>query len=93
MSWWRSSCGVNGLEATITLEYDDEAVAEAVAAAVSPDNFKTPADLAVVTARKRNLVTTEIHSEGKMATFIATIDDLLFCVSVAERALKAVREG
>jgi tRNA threonylcarbamoyladenosine modification (KEOPS) complex Pcc1 subunit len=84
---------VNELEATITLEYDDEEVAEAVARAVSPDNFKTPNDLAVVTSRNSKLVTTEIRTEGKMATFIATIDDLLFYVSVAEKALKAVREG
>lgn len=81
------------MEATITLEYDDVKVAEAVAEAVSPDNHKTPADLAIVTSRKRNLVTTEIHAERKMATFIATIDDLLFCISIAERTLKAIRNS
>ena len=80
------------MEATITLEYDEAKTAEAVAEAVSPDNFKTPADLTVKTQRERQSVITKICSEGKMATFIATIDDLLCCVSVAERTLKAVKE-
>jgi hypothetical protein len=91
MSWWRNNCGVSGLEATVTLEYDDVRVAEAVAAAVSPDNYKTPVGMTVTTARRGNAVTTEIRAEGKIATFIATIDDLLFCASTAEKALRAVQ--
>lgn len=79
------------LEATITLEYDDEKVAEAVADAVSPDNYKTPTNLSIATVRNRNVVVTEIKTEGKILTFIATIDDLLFSVSVAEKTLRAVQ--
>ena len=79
------------MEATITLEFDDDKTAEAVANAVSPDNYKTPADLTVKTGRKQNVVSTEIWAEGKMATFIATIDDLLFSVSVAEKSLRAIQ--
>jgi hypothetical protein len=93
MSWWRSSCGVSGLEATVTLEYDDVKTAEAVAAAVSPDNYKTPVDMTVTTRQEKNSVTTKITAQGKIATFIATIDDLLFCVSVAEKAVGAVRKA
>ena len=87
-----NSCGAKRLEATITLEYDDEKTAEAVARAVSPDNFKTPIGLAVRTIRKNNTVVTEIKAEEKIATFIATIDDLLSSISVAEKALKAVQQ-
>ncbi len=76
------------MEATVTLEYEDERVAEAVADAVSPDNCKVPAGLTVKTIRRRNVVVTEVAAEGKMATFIATIDDLLFSVSVAEKAVR-----
>ena len=83
---------MSGLEATITLEYNDVQVAEAVASAVSPDNYKTPADMTVTTTRKENSVITEIKAEGKIATFIATIDDLLFCVSLAEKTLRAVQK-
>lgn len=81
------------MEATITLEYDDEKTAETVADAVSPDNYKTPAGLVVTTARKHNAVITDIKAEGKIVTFIATIDDLLFSVSVAEKTLKAVQQS
>ena len=81
------------LEATITLEYSDEKTAEAIANAVSPDNFKTPIGLSVKTARKGSCVITKIVTEGKMATFIATIDDLLSSASTAEKALRVVCEG
>ena len=81
------------LEATITLEYEDVSTAEAVAAAVSPDNYKAPAGLAVKTIWKDNTVVTEIKTDGKMATFIATIDDLLSSVSTAEKTLKAVKKA
>ncbi len=78
------------LEATITLEYGEAKTAEAIANAVSPDNFKIPEGLAIKTVRKANSVLTEIKTEGKLASFIATIDDLLFCFSVAERTVHAV---
>ncbi len=80
------------MEATITLEYNDEKVAEAVANAVSPDNHRTPTGLTIVTARKDNTVVTEIRTEEKILTFIATIDDLLFSVSTAEKALKTIKD-
>ena len=79
-------------EATIRLEYDDEKVAEAVADAVSPDNFKTPVGLTVKTIRRKNAVVTEVVAEGKMATFIATLDDLLSSVTVAEKTVRAIQE-
>jgi hypothetical protein len=78
------------LEATITLEYGDAKTADAIANAVSPDNFKTPAGLFIKTVRKGNSVLTEVKTEGKLATFIATIDDLLFCVSTAEKTLRTI---
>jgi len=81
------------LEATITLEYGDAKTAEAIASAVSPDNFKTPAGLFIKTFRRGNSVVTEIRAEAKLATFIATIDDLLFSASTAEKTLSVVKQG
>ena len=80
------------MEATITLEYKDQKTAEAVAKAVSPDNFKTPIDLHVETIRTRRKVITIIQSKDKLATFTATIDDLLFSASTAERTLATIRK-
>jgi cell fate regulator YaaT (PSP1 superfamily) len=79
------------LEATVTLEYADAKTAEAVAKAVSPDNFKTPIGLRVTTVREDRKVVTQIQCEGKLATFTATIDDLLFSASTAEKTLKTIK--
>lgn len=78
------------METTITLEYKDTKTAEAIAKAVSPDNFKAPKGLRVNTVREGNRVVTYIKCEGKLATFTATIDDLLFSASTAEKTLTAL---
>jgi len=80
------------LQATVTLEYADAKTAEAIAKAVSPDNFKTPAGLQIKTSREGNRVITEINCDGKLATFTATIDDLLFSASTAEKAVQAINK-
>ncbi len=80
------------MEATITLEYADEKTAEAVSNAVSPDNSKTPIGLHVKTMREEKKVVTLIKCEGKLATFTATIDDLLFSASTAEKTLCIIRK-
>jgi tRNA threonylcarbamoyladenosine modification (KEOPS) complex Pcc1 subunit len=84
---------VRSLQATITLEYKDEKIAKAIAQAVSPDNFKTPFGLNVKTERDSNKVITQIECEGKFATFTATIDDLLFSVSTAEKSLETIKSS
>ncbi len=80
------------MQARIQLEYKDEKTADAIAKAVSPDNFKTPLGLKVKTVRENNRVITVIECDGKLATFTATIDDLLFSASTAEKTVKAIRE-
>jgi tRNA(Ser,Leu) C12 N-acetylase TAN1 len=80
------------LEAEITLEYDDSKIAEAIAKAVSPDNFKTPKGLFIKTTRRANRVITRLNHNGKFSTFIATIDDLLFCASTGEKAIQTAND-
>jgi hypothetical protein len=82
---------VKKLQVTITLEYDDKETAAAVAKAVSPDNLKTPPGLTVISELKNNSVVTEIKIEDKLATFIATIDDLLSCASAAEKTVNVLK--
>jgi len=83
---------VRRLEAEITLEYDDAKIAEAVAKAVSPDNLKTPKGLSIKTTWKDGKVFTKIKCKGKLQTFTATIDDLLFCTSTAEKTLQTTKK-
>lgn len=78
------------MEATVTLEYADEKLARAVANAISPDNFKTPPKLSVKTVLEQAKVITTVRCESKLATFTATIDDLLFSAATAEKTLGTV---
>ena len=73
------------MEAEIRLSYKNEREAEAVAKAVSPDNVKVPQGLYVKTVRKGSEVYTKVECQKRLATLIATLDDLLACVSVAEK--------
>jgi len=79
------------LKAEITLTYNVAREAEAVASAVSPDNVKVPPGLFVKTTRQKNKVFTQVECKTRLQTFIATIDDLLACVSVAEKAFSALK--
>ena len=79
------------LEAEIILNYEKAEIAEAVAKAVSPDNFKTPRGLSIKTTWRKEKVLTKIECKRKLSTFIATIDDLLFCVSTAEKTLQIAK--
>ena len=79
------------MKAEITLTYKAVREAEAVASAVSPDNVKVPPGLFVETTRRKNKVFTQVECEARLQTFIATIDDLLACVSIAEKAFSVVK--
>ena len=80
MSWY--------LEAEIVLAYKSIKEASSVARAICPDNLKTPKGLLVTTRREGRNVVTSVKCELNLRTFMATIDDILSCVSVAERSLK-----
>ncbi len=81
------------MEARIVLEYDNARIAKAVAEAVSPDNVKTPKGMSVQTHLEGKRVFTLIYCEKSIKTLIATIDDLLSCVRVAERSLEALNSS
>jgi len=80
------------LEAEIKLSYQNKREAEAVAQAVSPDNVKVPSGLSVKTTKKGSKVFTNVKCETKLQTFIATIDDLLCCIAIAEKAFLVARK-
>ena len=76
------------MEAEIRLFYGNEREAQAVTKAVSPDNVEIPSGLYIKTVRNGIEVHTKIACQARLQTFIATIDDLLACVSVAEKTFK-----
>jgi len=80
------------LEAEVILEYDSARWAKAVADAVSGDNVKAPIGLSVSTLCAGRKVVMRVEFGGRLLTFIATIDDLLFSASSAEKALSATEK-
>lgn len=80
------------MEAEITLKYDNAKDAEAIAKAVSPDNFKVPPGLSIKTTNEEKKVVTYIKCKKKIPTFIATVDDLLFCITTAEKILRTAKK-
>jgi len=78
------------LEADIVLAYRTGREADAVCRAVSPDNMKVPKDLLVKTRRRGKKVFTKIKCTRNMLRFIATIDDFMDAVAVAQKSISAV---
>lgn len=80
------------MEAEITIEYDNQKLATAIADAVSADNSETPRCLSIRTESKEKIVITKILCKGKFGTFVATVDDLLFSIATAEKTLQATQD-
>ncbi|UCE16091.1 MAG: hypothetical protein JSV12_00260 [Candidatus Bathyarchaeota archaeon] len=79
------------MEAELRISYENEREAKAVAQAVSPDNVKVPNGLSIKTTQRKFEVLTQIQCELRLQTLIATIDDLLCCVSTAEKAFSVAK--
>lgn len=79
------------LEAELSFVYETVREAEAVVKAVSPDNVEVPLGLKVETVRSDCHLLALIHCEKSLETFIATLDDLLTCISVAEKTFDTVK--
>ena len=79
------------MQTEICLTYKNKREAEAVAKAVSPDNIEVPPGLHIETVQDGSEVNTKIDCQKNLATLIATIDDLLACVSVAEKTFKIAK--
>jgi hypothetical protein len=75
------------MHANVKCVYNQESFALAVASALRPDNFQAPSGIQIRTARRGKQVVTDIAMDGKIETFLATLDDLLACTSTAESML------
>ena len=80
------------METEIKLTYKNEKEAQAVTEAVSPDNMEVPTGLQIETVQNGSEVNTKINCQKNLSTLIATIDDLLACVSVAEKTFKVAKK-
>ncbi len=79
------------MKAKLLFLYETRRESEAVVNAVSPDNVGPHSGLTVKTLRKANRLVATVHCTKSLETFAATLDDLLACISVAEKAFAAVK--
>lgn len=81
------------MEAEIRIKYESDEEAKAVARAVSPDNLRVPPGLTVKTFADGKCVVTKIVCKRPLKTLMSTIDDLLQCMQVAEKALEVAKRS
>ena len=81
----------NGAEAELILKYPNEKTAKAVAEAVNPDNIQAPEGLKLVVNRKRDELNIKVRCSKGVGSLLSTLDDLLSCLSAAEKALNGLQ--
>lgn len=82
----------NLLKTNSSIEYGSIQEAHAVATSVSPDNLKLPAGLFVKSWSEDKTVKIKITCIKNVETLLATLDDLLSCIQVAEGAIKISKQ-
>lgn len=75
------------MKAKIVCTYESGSTSKAIAAALRPDNIQVPRGIRVVTLARGGQVITEVEMDGRIETFLATLEDLLSCTSTAESVL------
>ena len=81
------------MEARLILLYKDERSAQAVLKAISPDNAILPSNMTIEACSKNNQVVILIKYHGeKILTLQSTVDDLLSCISVAEKSITVLNK-
>jgi len=81
------------MEAKISLMYEDEKMRKAILMAISPDNMESPKNLEVKSLiEKDKVVTLIIYNGENFLTLQSTMDDLLSCVSAAEKTNSALKQ-
>ncbi|MBS7619414.1 hypothetical protein KEJ21_02055 [Candidatus Bathyarchaeota archaeon] len=74
----------------IKINYPDKASAESILKAISPDNRSAPPGIEIKSEVSKNAVKLSISCVKGLGSLISTIDDLLSCIQIAEKALKGI---
>ncbi|MBC7120701.1 MAG: hypothetical protein H5T33_03865 [Candidatus Methanosuratus sp.] len=77
-------------EILIERDYESRETAETVMRAVLPDNREAPADTEIKISISGKRLLIKIISSGDLPSFLRTVDDLLFCIQTAERAIASL---
>ncbi|MEN3035041.1 MAG: KEOPS complex subunit Pcc1 [Candidatus Methanosuratincola sp.] len=77
-------------EILIERVYESYEAAETVMRAVSPDNKGAPAGTEIEISASGGKLKVRIASSSDLQSFLRTVDDLLFCIQTAERAIASL---
>jgi hypothetical protein len=80
----------SGAEADLKLWYPDEETAKSIVESVSPDNYHVPQGLELRVEQMGREITVKVSCPKGIGSLISTLDDLLSCLSAAEKALNEV---
>jgi len=75
------------MQANVVCGYKKREAAKAIAVAIQPDNLQAPKGVQVRTRVDDTRVTTLVELDSRIETLLATLDDLLACISTAEDVL------
>lgn len=75
------------LQAEVSCEYKNESISQTVASSIRPDNLDAPENVKIKTTESGNRVKSEIEVENGIETMLNTLDDLLSCISTAEKMI------
>ena len=75
------------VESSILIKYPNSDIAQTILNAVNPDNFQAPKDLRITMTISDDIIMININSSKGIGSLLNTIDDLLGCISAAEKVL------
>jgi phosphoserine phosphatase len=76
--------------AEVVLDYNKREIAETIVKSILPDNVPAPQGLVIKSIKDENKVKTNIFCVKGIGTLLATLDDLLFNIQLAEHTLKTI---
>jgi len=79
------------MRAIIRIDAAGRKEAMAMAKSLHPDDATCPPGLRVRTIPRGKRIVSTIDCRGKLETFVATVDDLLSALQVAEKSLGALK--
>ena len=78
------------VEAKATIRYSNIEIANAILEAIGPDNCQIPEGIEIEVTRIGSVLNLEILCGKGVGSFITTLDDLLACISAAEKAISGL---
>jgi len=78
------------VESSILIKYSNSDIAKTILNAVNPDNFLAPKDLRITMTISDDTILININSSKGIGSLLNTLDDLLECISVAEKVLNSL---